>query len=58
MALIGTIALVVFLVLLRLFLPPLPNSLSYFRRWGKRNTIVLCSISILLATLVIFLSRR
>ena len=58
MALLGTIALVILLVALRLLLPPLQNSMPYFRRWGKWNAILLCSISVIGAALAIFVSRR
>jgi hypothetical protein len=53
------IALVVVLVALRLLLPPVPGLLkSSFQRWGTRNTILLCSISLVGAVVAIFLSRH
>jgi len=58
MPLIATIALVIVLVAFRLLVPPVPNLVgTYFRRWGKRTTIVLCTISLVVATLAILVSR-
>jgi hypothetical protein len=58
MALIGTIALVIILVAFRLLLPPVPGLTSYFRRWGKRTTILCCSIALFAAAVAIFVTRR
>jgi hypothetical protein len=60
MARVLTIALIVVaLVAGRLLLPPAPGLLKIgLERWGKRATITLCAISLIGATLVIFISRR
>jgi len=53
------IALAVVLVALRLLLPPAPGLLKAgLRHWGTRNTIFLCSISLVCAVIAIFLSRH
>jgi hypothetical protein len=53
------IALIVVLVVLRLWLPPVPGLLKTgFQRWGTRSTILLCSISLTFALVAIFLSRH
>jgi hypothetical protein len=58
MGLAGTIVLVVVLIALRLLLPPAPGLLVFSRRWGKRTTILLCSISIVGAVVAILLLRH
>jgi hypothetical protein len=59
MALALTIALVVVMVAVRLLIPPVPGLLKMgLDRWGKRNTIMLCAISLVGAVLAIVLSRR
>jgi hypothetical protein len=58
MRLAGILALVLILVLFRLLIPPAPQLLSISRRWGKRTTILLCTVAILGAAAVILLSRR
>jgi hypothetical protein len=58
MALIGTIALIILIVALRLLLPPAPGLLSLARRFGKRTTIFLASMAIAFAVMAILISRR
>jgi len=59
MALVATVALVVLLVAFRLLLPPVPAFLAaYTARWGKRTTILLCSISLASALVAILMLRR
>ena len=59
MALVLTIALIVVLVGFRLLLPPVPGLLrAYLQRWGKRTTIVLCTISLACAAIAILALRR
>jgi len=58
MALIGTIALVILIVALRLFLPPAPGLISIAGRLGKRTTVFLASLAIALAGIAILVSRR
>jgi len=53
------IALIVVLVALRIMLPPVPGMLKAgFQRWGMRNTILLCSVSLVCAGVAIFLFRH
>jgi hypothetical protein len=59
MALAVTIALIAALVALRLFLPPVPGLLqTSVKRWGKRTTLTLCTVSLAVAALVILISRH
>jgi hypothetical protein len=59
MSLAATITLVIILVAFRLLLPPVPGMVKiHFRRWGTRNTIILCTISAAGAALAIFFSRH
>jgi hypothetical protein len=58
MALIGTIALVTLIVALRLLLPPAPGLLQLGRGFGKRTTVFLASVAIILAAVAILVSRR
>jgi hypothetical protein len=59
MALGLTLALIFFLVGLRLFLPPVPHLLKVsLDRWGKRTTVMLCATSLAGAVLLIFISRH
>jgi hypothetical protein len=52
------IALVVFFVSFRLLLPPVPDMIEKrFPRWGRRASIILCSISLVCAGLALLLSR-
>jgi hypothetical protein len=57
MALIGTVALVILIVALRLFLPPAPGLLSLARRFGK-TMVFLASAAIALAAMAILILRR
>jgi hypothetical protein len=59
MALILTIGVVVVLVIVRLFLPPVPGLLkSSVDRFGKRGTIMLCVVALAGAALLVLLTRR
>jgi hypothetical protein len=58
MAVIATIALVIILVAFRLLLPPVPGFMSYFRRWGKRTTILCCSIALFAAAVAILVTKQ
>jgi hypothetical protein len=59
MALILTISLVVILVMVRLFIPPVPGLLkTSLDRLGKRTTIMLCTTALAGAVLLILISRR
>ncbi|MBV8867284.1 MAG: hypothetical protein JO210_17945 [Acidobacteriaceae bacterium] len=59
MALVLTIALVVVLVALRLFVPPVPGLLKMsLQRWGKRITVMLFATSLIGAVLAIVVLRR
>lgn len=58
MALLGTIVLIVLLVALRLFLPPVPRLARVSRRFGKRTTVILSSIAIAGAVALILLSKH
>jgi hypothetical protein len=58
MALLGTIVLIVLLVAFRLFLPPVPGLVRVSRRFGKRTTVILCSIGIAVAVVLIVVSRH
>jgi hypothetical protein len=58
MALIGTIALVTLIVALRLFLPPAPGLWELVRGFGKRTTLLLASMAIVLAAVAILVSSR
>lgn len=59
MALILTISLVVILVMVRLFIPPVPGLLkTSIDRWGKRTTIMLCTTALVGAVLLILISRQ
>jgi hypothetical protein len=55
---IATIALIIVLVAFRLLLPPVPGFMSYFRRWGKRTTILCCSIALFVAAVAILVTRQ
>ena len=59
MALALTVALIVVILAVRLLIPPVPGLLKMgLDRWEKRNTIMLCAISLIGAVLVIALSSR
>jgi hypothetical protein len=59
MALVLTIGGVALLVIVRLFIPPVPNLLkTSVDRFGKRKTIKLCSVALAGAALLIFITRR
>jgi hypothetical protein len=58
MALLATIALVALVVVLRLLFPPVPMFASYFRHWGKKTSIILCSVAAIGAAIVIFAAKR
>jgi hypothetical protein len=58
MALIGTIAIIALLVAFRLLAAPAPGLAALSRRFGKRTTIVLCSVALAGAAVAIALSRR
>ena len=59
MALILTIASIVLLIMVRLFIPPVPALLkTAIDRWGKRSTIMLCATALVGAVLLILVSRR
>ena len=55
---IGTVALVVLIVALRLFLPPGPGLMSLARGFGKRTAMFLATMAIALAAMAILISRR
>jgi hypothetical protein len=58
MAFVVTLAIVIFLVALRLTLPPVPGMLQMgFARWGRRNTILLCATALAGAAVLIVISR-
>jgi hypothetical protein len=58
MAVAGTIAFIVLLIAFRLLLPPVSGFTPYFRRFGKRNSIVLGSIGVVLGAVLIILGSR
>jgi hypothetical protein len=58
MALLGTIIFVVLLVAIRLLLPPTPHLVGLSQTFGKRTTVVLCSVAIAGAAVLIVLSKR
>jgi hypothetical protein len=59
MALWITIAVVVVLVAFRLLVPPVPGLLkASVEKVGKRSTIVLCALSLLIAAGAILVSRH
>jgi hypothetical protein len=59
MALILTIASIVLLIMVRLFIPPVPALLkTAIDRCGKRTTIMLCATALVGAVLLILVSRR
>jgi len=59
MALVLTIALVVILVAVRLLIPPVPGLLkTSMNRLGKRNTVMLCAVSLAAAVVAILISKR
>ena len=56
---LATVILVVALIVLRLFLAPVPGLLTTgVNRWGKRTTIVLCATALAGAVVLIFISKR
>ena len=59
MALLLTIGIVALMVIVRLFMPPVPGLLKMsIDRWGKRSTIMLCAVAFVGAVLLIVVSRR
>lgn len=58
MALLATIVLIVLLVAVRLLIPPVPQFAKLSRTFGKRTTVLLCSLAIAGAAVLIVLSRN
>jgi hypothetical protein len=59
MALVLTVSLIVILVGVRLFMPPVPGLLkASIDRCGKRTTMMLVATALAGATLLILVSRR
>ncbi len=57
MALAANIALVILVVSLRFLSPPVPQFASYFRHWGMRTSIILCSIATIGAAIAVVAFR-
>lgn len=59
MSLALTIAIVVIALAVRLLMPPVPGLIrTYYPKWGRRNTLVLCAVAGACAALAIFVSKR
>jgi hypothetical protein len=59
MALLLTVGVIALLLLVRLSMPPVPGLLKMsIERWGKRNTMMLCTVAFIGAVVLIVVSRR